>query len=131
MSAKRNSGDAVQLLLSLLIPLGAFIALTLSVSVIAYCTEDPLSLIKPLSIAALIGSGAVGAFINSRLFGMGHADIAALIMTLIMLTVGIIAKRGAIGIGPIINYACYMASSALFAYLATRVSGGRKRRHRR
>ena len=131
MSSKRNSGGTAHLIVSLIIPPLVFVMLTLAVSVIAYCTGDPLSLIKPLSIVALIGSGAVGAFINSRLFGMGRADIAALITTLIMLTVGIIIKRGAIGIAPLINYACYMASSALFAYLATRISGGGKRRHRR
>lgn len=128
MSTKRNSRVAVRLLYSLLISIGALVGMTLIASVIAYCTNDPIALIKPLSIATLIICAAAGAFVNSKLFGMGQANVAALIVALLLFTVGIIAKRGAIGIGPLINYTCYMASSALFAYFAKRMSVEKRRR---
>ena len=131
MSLKANPSPAwARLLLTLAINLIALVAITLLSAVIAYCTEDPLALVKPLSLAAVILSAAASGFLASRLFGMGESVLGALIITLILFTVGLIAKRGAVEAGAVINYLSYIGTSVLFAYFATK-RGRVKRRRRR
>ena len=126
----RTSIPALSLLYSFLISVGIFVFISLIASVIAYATADPLALIKPLSVAALVLSAICSGYINSRLFGTWRSVLSALIMALAMLTVGIISETGALGVGAMINFASYLASASLFAYLASR-RGEKKRRRRR
>ena len=128
MSFKKNAknGTAYKIGISFLISAATLSAISLLSAVIAYCTHDPLSLIKPLSIAAIIISAAVSAFITTKIYSITNAILSSLMLTLIMLTAGIIAVGG-IRPSAMLNYACYMATAALFSYFASRKP---KRRHR-
>ena len=121
----------VCLLYSVLITSLAFLFITLILSVVAFCTDDPLSWIKPLSIAAIVLSAVVGSLTTSKLYGTPKAILSALIITLIMLLSGIIARRGAPQTSTLINYGCYMATSALTAYIASHKTKKHVRRKRR
>ena len=127
----KNESTAYKMGISLLISAGIFGAVCLIASAIAYCTADPLSLIKPLSIAVLITSAAVASFVSSKKFGTSQSLISSLILTLLMLTVGIVASKGKMNTGALINYACYMATAALFSYLAGRTPKRKSRRRAR
>ena len=127
---KNDVGRFSGVLLSLLISTLCLAAITLIASAISYCTADPLSLVKPLSVAAIIIGAAAAAFISAKRFGAGSAIISSLIFTLIMLTVGIISGGGKINVGALINYVCYMATATLFSYLAAREPKKRIRRKR-
>lgn len=134
MTDKRNmrtGSSAVCLLYSVLIASLAFVLIALIFSVVAFCTDDPLSLIKPLSIGAILLSAIVGSLITARLYGVPKAMLSALILTLVILLIGTIAKRGALEAGALINYGCYMAVSALTAYIASRKPSRHARRKRR
>lgn len=134
MSDKRgtHSGNsALCLLYSFLIMSAAFILISLVFSIAAYCTDDPLSWIKPMSVASIILSATAGSFLVARLYGASRSALSALIAALIMLAVGIISKKGAVDTGAFINICCYMATSALVAYLARRKSGSHSKRRKR
>ncbi len=128
MSFKKSSarrGVFSKICLSLLISAAILLALCAVATAVAYFTPDPMSLVKPLSVAVTVTSACVSAAINSRLFGVSPALISSLILTLIMMGAGIIASHGKADLGALINYVCYMASACLFAYLS-----GRKRKNK-
>lgn len=134
MSLKKNQkkdNAAYRVAVSFLIFLGMLAAICLVTSVAAYCTADPLSLVKPLSIAALMLSAATASAISTKKFGVAAALISSLVLTLIMLIVGVIASGGKINDGAMLNYLCYTATAALFSYLAARAPKRRSKRRRR
>lgn len=128
LKKKSNHGTFYGMLLSLLVSLLMLAALSVTVSAISYSTKDPMSLVKPLSVIAIILSAALSSFISARKFGVGAASISALVFTLIMLTVGIISSGAEVKLGALINYLCYIATAMLFTYLASRKP--KRRRHR-
>ena len=109
-----------KIILSALICIGMLIGLCAAAAAFAYCTPDPMSLVKPLSIAIIILGASISALITTKLFGVSPALISALIVTLIMMSGGIIANRTDADLGALINCGCYMASAGLFSYLCTR-----------
>ena len=127
---KQNS-TAYRALFSLLIFSGMLIAICLVTSVAAYCTADPMALVKPLSIAALILSAVASSVISAKKFGIATTLISALVLTIVMLSVGVIASGGKMNGGAMLNYLCYMATAALCSYLTTRAPKRRPKRHRR
>ena len=129
MRAKRNYEKIKLWICSFLIPIASLFLTTLICTVIAYFTEDPPSLVKPLSLVALILSAAVGAFVDTKLFGALRAIISSLILTVFLLCISLIVKGGAVEVGALINYLVYLGTSALFSYFATK-SAGRKRRRK-
>ena len=129
MRAKRNYEKIKLWICSFLIPIASLFLTTLICTVIAYFTEDPLSLVKPLSLVALILSAAVGAFVDTKLFGALRAIISSLILTVFLLCISLIVKGGAVEVGALINYLVYLGTSALFSYFAPK-SAGRKRRRK-
>ena len=134
MSLKRkskNGGSVPKTLTAFFIAAGMFVAVCLITSVIAFCTADPMSLVKPFSICALIISAALASFISSKRGGMASAILSALIFTLIMLIFGVVISGGKTNAGALINYVCYMLTSLLFAYLASRAPKKRWQRRRR
>lgn len=128
LKKKSNRGTFYGMLLSLLISLLILAAVSITVSAISYSTKDPMSLVKPLSVTAIILSAALSSFISARKFGSGAAAISSLVFTLIMLTVGIISSSGMVSLGAFINYLCYVGTALLFIYLASRKP--KRRRHR-
>ncbi len=114
-------------LLLLLIYLGV----TFAVSLISYGTSDPTSLIDPLSLTALLISGAVGSLVITRLSSDKSVPVAllsSLLVALVLLVVGLIASGGALPLRCPINYLCYVGISALVSLLAKR---RKERRHKR
>ncbi len=133
MSLKKNSsGSAVsKTAFSFLTAVGIMAALSVITSAISYCTADPLSLVKPLSVAAIIIGAAISSFVCSKKFGKLPAIISSLAIILVMMTVGIVANSGKINTGALINYACYMATALLFSYLASRTAKVRRHKPKR
>ena len=130
MSLKKNTtGSTIsKAAFSLLISVGIMAALCALMTVISFCTKDPMSLVKPLSIAAVILGAAVSSLISSRKFSKSASVISSLIFTLIMMSVGIVAGGGKMNTGALINYACYMAVALLFSFLPS--NKAKHRRHR-
>lgn len=134
MSVKKNSSEMkniYKILLCALISLGVLPAVCLTATATAYCTSDPMSLVKTASIAATVISAAISAFVSARKFGMWCATIGSLIFTLGAMSTGIILSSGDIKAGALINCVCYMATAALFAYFATHKNKRKIRRRSR
>ena len=120
--------------LSALMLLGAAFALTITVTmafvlaVVSSMTEDPTALTGAFSLIALLLSGGVSALITSRVNGEGGtlvATLASVIAAAVILTVGLVWRRGALNLGALVNVAAFVAVSVVAAII------GKKRRKRR
>ena len=120
--------------LSALMLLGAAFALTITVTmafvlaVVSFMTEDPTALTGAFSLLALLLSGGVSALITSRVNGEGGtlvATLASVIAAAVILTVGLVWRRGALNLGALVNVAAFVAVSVVAAII------GKKRRKRR
>ena len=98
-------------------------------SFIALSMANPDGAVGIFSIAALIITAAITGFTLSRVKGEGGvllSTLSALLFTLILLLIGLIASGGALPLGCIINYVCFIAVSAISSLLGRR--RGRTRR---
>ena len=120
--------------LSALMLLGAAFALAVTVTmafvlaVVSSMTEDPTALTGAFSLIALLLSGGVSALITSRVNGEGGtlvATLASVIAAAVILTVGLVWRRGALNLGALVNVAAFVAVSVVAAII------GKKRRKRR
>ena len=122
--------------LLLLIGVGAMIGsvaiCALIFAIIASLTSDPGSLTGVFSLLALLIAGAAAAFALSRLIpkdGVAVAIISAAISVALMSIAGLIIGGGSVSFGVFLNYLAFICVSALFAFLATK-TGGKRRRYR-
>lgn len=93
--------------------------------------ENPMGILGGATLAALILSGALSAFITVKRRGDGGFSISLLsssAVSVILLVAGLIAGGGKIPFAPLMNALCYLLVSFFFAWLASRK---RKRRIRR
>ena len=107
-----------------------FSALSLIFSFIAYTTVDPLSFLGIFGIAALMITAAATGFSEARLGGEGAfltTVLSSLLFVLLLLLIGLISGGGAVPIGCIINYLCFLALASLSALLGKKIRDGRGR----
>ncbi len=130
-SAKTKSKGIPSLLLGVVINAAIYVVFTFIFTVFAYLSEDPLGLIKIFSLAALLMTGAVGGFaVGRRSEGSYTALLCALAYALIMLLLGSAVSGSAPGIGNLINYAIYIALSAVFSRFGSKEKRKSKFKHR-
>ncbi len=100
--------------------LGILLLFTIALGLYAATTADPTALTGVMGLIALLGSGAVSAFINRRIFGEAGLMIAllsALLLSLLLLGIGLIASGGSLPPRCPVNYLCYMGVSLLSSLL--------------
>ena len=121
------------ILLGIAISAALMTALAFVSSLIASATKDPVALIGPLAIGTVILTAIISSAITSRRMsdrGILYAVICALGISLLMLLVGLIASRGHLSGGVLINCLCYIGTSAVSAFVFKN-RGKRSRRSRR
>ena len=119
------------ILLGALLAAVAYLAATFAMSIISFGTADPTSLIGPLSLTALLVSGAVSALIITRVCGERGVLIAllsSLLLALVLLICGLVASGGSLPIRCPVNYLCYVGISVLTAFIGKKRSTRRRRR---
>ena len=120
---------AVTMLLGTLASAILTATLSLIFSFIAYSMANPDGVIGIFSIASLLITGALTGFLLSRSRDEGGillAVLSSLLFSLILLLIGLIACGGTLPPGCIISYLCFIAVSALAAFLGKK--RGRRRR---
>ena len=119
----------------LLICVGIYAALLVTVSfvmaLIAFGGEDPGGVVGTYALVSLLVAAALGGVVSSRIIGEGgapRATAAALLFTLFLLAIGMIASGGGLSPGSFMNSGCYLAIAALFAFLGRKKAGRRRKR---
>ena len=103
-------------------------AMAILLAAVAYFTADPTAMIGEFSLIALILSGAVSAFVTSRVNGEGGTLIgivSSVIAALLMLSVGLVWRGGLLPLGAVLNVLAFTVTSCAFALL------GKKRKKRK
>lgn len=99
-------------------------------AVISSALEDPTGGVGMCAFVALLVGGGVSGIISSK-YGKGGKlrvpVLSALAFVLVLLLIGLIAKKGMVPSVTVINLVCYMAVFCLFSVLAK----GRRPRRRR
>lgn len=133
---KKYSKNELSLPITLLIGVGSMlvgVALSAFIfAVISSLTADPGALTGILSLTSLLAAGAITSFILSKTIRGGGqliAIISSAIAGLLMMVTGLIIKGGAVSLGVFVNYLAFIGISALFAFIAGK-TGGRRKRYR-
>ncbi|MBQ9084767.1 MAG: hypothetical protein IJY24_03830 [Clostridia bacterium] len=108
------------LLIGLLVALCALLVFTVCLGLYSATTKDPTRLSAVMGLISLLGSGAVAAFVNRRIFGERGFSIAllsALLLSLLLLGIGLIASGGGLPPRCPVNYLCYLGVSLIAALL--------------
>lgn len=93
--------------------------------------KNPVGSMKVASLAVLLISAAISGFSNSKRCGDGgiiFAIVSSFVFVLIMFSVSLVATKGHVSGVLFMNYVCYMLVSSLFAFLAVRRKGHKRRR---
>lgn len=100
-------------------------------AIISSFTKNPTALTGILSLVALLLSGAISGFVTSAANGEGGALIGILstvVSALLILTVGLIWRGGALNLGMLLNLLAFIGISVLFSILGKkRIKRGHKR----
>ena len=131
MKRRKNSsmGKATMLLIFSLGALLTLFLLIVAVCVLSYFTPNPMGLVKPLAIVALIVSAAISGFITAKMTkSAGLCCLSALVVSLIILSGGIILYSGVPSLSVLLNASVYMACMSFCGYLGAKE---RRVRHRR
>ncbi len=124
-AAKQKSG-IVLMLYELIFSGALLIALSMLSAFILSYMGNPTASIKIFSLVCLLLCAAIsGFFISRRNHSMLSSIAVSAVFTVIMLAVSLIAAKGAVGGGVLMNYLCYMLIASFSAFL------GRKKEHRR
>ena len=112
---------------------GAFFAFSILIgAAILYAGKNPTAVIEAAALAALIAGGALSGFSVSKKCGeggFGKASASAVIFTLVMVIIGALICGGSLSPRALMNYACYLPTAVLFAFIAARKP--KQKRHRR
>lgn len=111
----------------------AYFLMSFVVSIISFNTEDPTSLVDPMSLTALLVSGALTALVITRVCGdrgFITALLCSLMLALLLLICGLVASGGNLPLRCPINYLCYVGISALTAFLGRKRGTDRHRKRR-
>ena len=118
--------------LLLICTVSALLTLTLVIAVmacIALACENPMGLVKPFAIIALIVSASLSGFVGTKITNnVWVSCLSSLAVSLTILAGGIIASGGLPNLSVPLNALIYMAASSLFTYFATKK---KQKRHRR
>ena len=128
----RNNSFLASLIFGTLFSFGMLLISTLILSGIFMALDTPTDSIEIKSLASLLISGAISAFVSAKFKGEGGtlcAIFISLITVFIMLIISLIASRGGVDGAIFMNYLCYLLISALFAYLGKKRE--RTRRHKK
>ena len=121
----------ILLLIGVGVTVGSVAVCALIFAIIASLTADPTSLTGAFSLTAILIAGAASAFALTRLIprgGVAVAIISAAIAAMLMIVTGLIIGGGAVSFGVFLNHLAFLSVSALFALLATKTAG-RKRKY--
>ena len=122
-SQRRERSGAKAILFGTLMSLGLLFAVSAAASFVLLKLEDPISFLGAGSLASLLISGAISAFITAKYKGEGgflSSLFSSLIFSLVIFSAALIIGKGKLGIGLLMNILCYLLISVLFAKLATR-----------
>ncbi len=126
MKTRHKSNKALSpvasVLYGMLILTVSFIATSLVIALIAYNTPDPTAHEGLLSILSFVVSGAIGVFINSKLFGREKSSLplfSSLFILVIFLTVSLISC-GKIAVGNLMSSLCFILVTIFLFFIAKR-----------
>ena len=128
-SQRRERSGAKAILFGTLMSLGLLFAVSAAASFVLLRLEDPISFIGVGSLASLLISGAISAFITAKYKGEGgflSSLFSSLIFSLVIFSAALIIGKGKLGIGLLMNILCYLLISVLSAKLATRKAKRRR-----
>ena len=115
------------LLTGLLIATVSFFAFMLVSALVAYLGDDPTYKSELWSFGAMLLSGAVAGFINSKRWdSMITALFSSLALVLILFIIGTISY-GVPSLPTLVNYAIYVGISGIAAFFGVRRPKGRHR----
>ena len=129
--SRRELPFPILLLIGVGVTVGSVAVCALIFAIIASLTPDPTSLTGAFSLTAILIAGAASAFALTRLIprgGVAVAIISAAIAAMLMIVTGLIIGGGAVSFGVFLNHLAFVCISALFAFLATKTAG-RKRKY--
>lgn len=129
LSANRRGHGSKTLIFGITLSSALFLTMAFVAALISSKLEDPSSSVGIASLAAFLLSGAISGFITARMRTDGSIRLpmlSAILFLLILFSVGMGIKRGALPSIIMINLGCYALIFWLFALL-----GRRKRRRRR
>ena len=129
--SRRELPFPILLLIGVGVTVGSVAVCALIFAIIASVTPDPTSLTGAFSLTAILIAGAASAFALTKLThrgGVAVAIISAAISSALMIIVGLIIGKGGISFGVFLNHLAFVCISALFAFLATKTAG-RKRKY--
>jgi putative membrane protein (TIGR04086 family) len=128
-SQRRERSGAKAILFGTLMSLGLLFAVSAAASFVLLKLEDPISFLGAGSLASLLISGAISAFITAKYKGEGgflSSLFSSLIFSLVIFSAALIIGKGKLGIGLLMNILCYLLISVLSAKLATRKAKRRR-----
>ena len=119
-NSKGTPGFIKSLLIGSAVIAAAFAVASFTIALIIYNTDDPTSKTALLSIIAFVISGAVGAFINTKLFGQRNNALPYLsaACVLILFIIASLISAGALSGGHILSALCFALATLLSAFLA-------------
>ena len=110
-----------------------FVIAMLIGSAIIFLQSDPTSVLDIGALIAFISGGALSGFLVSKKHaegGLALSSASALIFTLVLVIISIIASGGKVAPRALMNYACYLPTAVLFAFIAARKPKPKRRRRR-
>ena len=121
------------LLLGIAVTAAVFTICSLVISLILYNTENPTSKTELFSIIAFVLSGAISAFVNTKLFGKDNASLplASATAALALFLVISLISGGALSGGHIMSALCFALVTVLSAFLAKNKKSARRTHRKR
>ena len=120
---KKELGLTALILIGMAVSIVTVFAVSFALAVISSMTNNPTALTGAFSLLALILAGLISGFFISRFNGNGGAIVGILssvIAAAIMLSVGLVWKKGAISYGVLINMLAYVGVSVIASVLGKR-----------
>lgn len=104
-------------------------AVCMSASALSSSFDAPLAKVDPISLIALLVSGAASGLLLPKITSgkLLFPALSALMFVLVMLSVGMISEKGHLPVRCPVNYLCYMGVTVMCAYFMSRKKP--KRRH--
>ncbi len=128
---REKSGNGIGgLLISSLIALFSVAVFSFAFALITASAENPSERMGLYSLAALIASGIFSGVLTCRLYGTCRAMLSALLTVLVMMLIGIIISSGKLSGAAFMNYASFIGTFTVGAYLG-RPRDKRHKRHKR